>query len=150
MFGLEEGFVALDVDVDVGGDLAGDGFDSIGAAGEVGRGDEAGPAVGLAQVGDFGGVGGDDDLVKAGAASGGVVDPGEHGFAGDFAEDFPGETGGGEAGGDDAEDACGVLFDGGSIRYDEACLCHGDGFLFRRLDFCRQDAIDTWRCSSDG
>ncbi len=33
VFGLEEGLVALDVDVDVGGDLLGDGVDAVGAAG---------------------------------------------------------------------------------------------------------------------
>ena len=33
VFGFEEGFVALDVDVDVGGDLLGYGVDSVGAAG---------------------------------------------------------------------------------------------------------------------
>ena len=36
VFGLEEGLVALDVDVDVGVDLLGDGVDAVGAAGEVG------------------------------------------------------------------------------------------------------------------
>ena len=36
VFGFEEGFVALDVDVDVGGDELGDGVDAVGAAGEVG------------------------------------------------------------------------------------------------------------------
>jgi len=33
VLGLEEGFVALDVDVDVCGDLLGDGVDAVGAAG---------------------------------------------------------------------------------------------------------------------
>ena len=36
MFGFKEGFVALDVDVDVGVDLLGDGVDAVGAAGEIG------------------------------------------------------------------------------------------------------------------
>jgi len=36
VFGFEEGLVALDVDVDVGGDLEGDGVDAVGAAGEIG------------------------------------------------------------------------------------------------------------------
>jgi len=36
VFGFEEGFVALDVDVDVGWELEGDGMDSVGAAGEIG------------------------------------------------------------------------------------------------------------------
>ena len=36
VLGFEEGFVALDVDVDVGVDLLGDGVDAVGAAGEIG------------------------------------------------------------------------------------------------------------------
>ena len=36
MFGFEERFVTLDVDVDIGGDQLGDGVDAVGAAGEVG------------------------------------------------------------------------------------------------------------------
>ncbi len=36
MLGLEEGFVALDVDVDVGVDELGDGVEAVGAAGEIG------------------------------------------------------------------------------------------------------------------
>ena len=36
VLGLEEGFVALDVDIDVGRDLLGYGVDAVGAAGEIG------------------------------------------------------------------------------------------------------------------
>jgi hypothetical protein len=36
VFGLEEGFVTLDVDVDVGGEMLGDGVDAVGATGEIG------------------------------------------------------------------------------------------------------------------
>lgn len=36
VFGFEEGFVALDVDVDVGVDVLGDCVDTVGAAGEIG------------------------------------------------------------------------------------------------------------------
>ncbi len=60
--------------------------------------------VALAEVGDFVGVGGDEDAVELGAGAGGFVDPGEHGASGDGAKDFAGQAGGGEAGGDDAED----------------------------------------------
>ena len=38
VFRFEEGLVALDVDVDVGGDLLRDGVDAVGAAGERGGG----------------------------------------------------------------------------------------------------------------
>ncbi len=64
----------------------------------------------MAEIGYFVGVGGDDDVVELGAGAGGLVDPGEHGASGDGAKDFTGEAGGGEAGGDDAEDGCGLLF----------------------------------------
>ena len=103
--GAEEGFVALDVDVDVGWMGERDGVDAVGAAGEVGGGDLIGPVVVGAEVGDFFGVGGDEDLIELGAGFGGLVDPGEHGASGDGAEDFTGEAGGGEARGDDAEDS---------------------------------------------
>ena len=36
VLGFEERFVALDVDVDIGMDLTGDGVDAVGAAGEIG------------------------------------------------------------------------------------------------------------------
>ena len=104
VFGFEEGFVALDVDVDVGGDQLGYGVDAVGAAGEVGGGELDGPVVLAAEFGYFFGVGGDEDVVELGAGVCGFVDPGEHGSAGDGAKDFAGEARGGEAGGDDAED----------------------------------------------
>ncbi len=64
--------------------------------------------------------------MKERGAEGGFDDPGEEGFAGDEAEDLAGETGGGEAGGDDGEDAVGgVLFEGVRFRYDEVWACHG-------------------------
>ena len=92
-----------------------------------------GPAVGAAEVGDFVGVGGDDDLVEGGAAERGLVDPLEHGFAGERAEDLAGEAGGGEAGGDDAEDAGGALLSGQEgIQYDGVCLCQWRFLWLRR------------------
>jgi len=93
MFGFEEGFVALDVDVDVGVDLLGDGVDAVGAAGQVGGGELDWPVVLEAEFGYFVGVGSDDDAVELGACDGGFVDPGEHGAAGDDAKDFAGEAG---------------------------------------------------------
>jgi hypothetical protein len=135
VLGLEEGFVALDVDVDVGGDLLGDGVNAVGAAGEVGGGELDGPVILEAELGYFVGVGGDDDTVELGAGAGGFVDPGEHGSAGDDAEDFTCEAGGGEACGDDAEDGCGSLFARSGIKYDGSWLCRGDVSLSAR-EFC--------------
>jgi len=108
VLGFEEGLVALDVDVDVGGDFLRDGVDAVGAAGQVGGGELDGPVVLEAEVGYFVGVGGDDDAIELGAGGGGFVDPGEHGAAGDGAKDFSGKARGGETGGDDAESAEGL------------------------------------------
>jgi len=105
VIGVEEGFVALDVDVDVGVDGAGHGEEAVGAAGEIGRGHEAGPAAFVAEGLDFGGVGGDVDFVELRAGFRGAVDPGKQGLAGDLAEDLAGEPAGGQAGGDDGDDA---------------------------------------------
>ena len=104
MFGAEEGFVALDVDVDVGVEDLGDGVEAVGAAGKVGRGELEGPVVLAAEGGDLLGVGGDEDAVELRTFLCGLVDPGEHGSACDLAEDLARQAGGGEAGGDDAED----------------------------------------------
>ncbi|MCU1252188.1 MAG: hypothetical protein JWQ49_5217 [Edaphobacter sp.] len=143
VLGFEKGFVALNVDVDVGRDLLRDGVDAIGAAGEIGGGEMDGPVVLEAEVGDFFGVGGDDDAVKLGAGGGGFVDPGEHRPSGDDAKDFTGEAGGGEAGGDDAKDGGGRPFAGLGVRlgmklrikYDGSWLCRGDVSLSAR-EFC--------------
>ena len=44
------------------------------------------PSVLAANGDDLGGVGGDDDIVEAGAGASGVVNIGEHGTAGDLAQ----------------------------------------------------------------
>ena len=49
----------------------------------VGRGELDGPVVAVAEVGDFVGVGGDEDAVELRAGGGGFEDPGEHGAPGD-------------------------------------------------------------------
>ncbi|WP_433968972.1 hypothetical protein [Tunturiibacter gelidiferens] len=83
-----------------------------------------------------------------GAGTGGLVDPGEHRASGEGAEDLAGEAGGGEAGGDYAEDGrlyvladllralvdllralAGRLFAVAGIKYDWRWLCRGDGSL---------------------
>lgn len=141
VLGFEEGLVALDVDVDVGVVVAGDGVDAVGAAGEVGRGELDGPMVEVAELGDLVGVGGDEDAVELGAGAGGVVHPGEHGASGDGAEYFAGQARGGQAGGDYAEDGrlsvvaellrvlAGRLFAVAGIKYDWRWLCRGDRSL---------------------
>ena len=52
-----------------------------------------GPAVGVAEGGDFFGVGGYDEVVELGAGAGGFVDPGEHGAGCNGAENLAGKTG---------------------------------------------------------
>jgi hypothetical protein len=147
VLGFEEGFVALDVDVDVGGDELRDGVDAIGAAVEIGGGEFDWPVVLLAEIGDFFGVGGDDDAIELGACGGGFVDPGEHGAASDGTKDFAGKTGGGEARGDDAEDACRPLFAGLGIalriKYDGNWLCRGDVSFLKRVLCRRVTPINT-------
>ncbi len=49
------------------------------------------------------GVGGDEDLVEHGARARSFVDPGQHGAAGDLAQDLARQASGGETGGDDGE-----------------------------------------------
>ena len=119
VLGGDQRFVALDVDVDGGVEALGDGVDAVGAAGEVGAGEFDGPVVLVAQVGDLFGVGGDYDVVELRAGAGGGVDPGEHGLAGDLAEDLARQASRGEAGGDDAKGAGGGHV-GGSILRGEA------------------------------
>ena len=75
VFRTKQWFVALDVDVDVGVDGLRDGEEAVGSAGQVRRGHDGGPAAGIAEILDFGGVGGDDDVVEHGAGFGGLVDP---------------------------------------------------------------------------
>ena len=93
VFGTQERLVSLDVDVDVCGVVLGDGVDAVGAAGEIGAGHDEGPRVVVAERGDFFGVGGDEDGVELRAGAGGVVDPGEHWPAGDFAKNLARESG---------------------------------------------------------
>ena len=139
MFGFEEGFVALDVDVDVGWNMLGDGVDTVGAAGEVGRGELNGPGVLLTEVGHFFGVGGDDDAVELGAGAGGLVDPCKHRAPGDDAKDFTGESCGGEACRNDSEDGGGPLFarEPESSMMEAGCAVAMISFLERVL--CRRN-----------
>jgi hypothetical protein len=104
----EERLVSLDVDVDVGGDGLGDGVDTVGAAGAILGSEDGGQAVGLGEVEDFVGVRGDEDLIEERAGTGGAIDPGEHGLAGDLAKDFAGQARGAKARGNDGENVAKV------------------------------------------
>ena len=136
VFGFEEGLVALDVDVDLGGDLLRYGVGAIGAAGQVCGGELDRPLVAVAEFGYFVRVGGDDDTVELRAGDGRFEDPGDHGAAGDAAKDFASEACGGEASGDDTED--GELSRWFGIRYDGYWLCRGDVSHSKR-SLCRRN-----------
>ena len=106
MLGAKERLVALDVDVDIGGHVLRHGVQAVGAAGELGRGEHAGPAALTAECGDFVGVGGDDHVVQRGAGAGGGVDPCQQRLTGDGQQHLARQARRGQAGGDDAEDFC--------------------------------------------
>jgi hypothetical protein len=142
MLGLKQGFVALDVDVDVRVDLLRYGVDAIGAAGEIGGRELDWPVVAPAELRYFFGVGGDDDAIELGAGGSGLVDPREHGAAGDDTKNFTGEPGGGEACGDDAEHSCGLLFAASGIKYDGNWLCRGDRLSSKSM-LCRRNPLHT-------
>ncbi len=133
VLGFEEGFVALDVDVDFCIDELRDGVDAVGSAGKVGRSELDGPVVLAAKICDLVRVRSDEEGVELRAGSGGLIDPGEHGASGDGAEDFAGKAGGGEARWDDSKDSE-LLFAAGRIKYHRTCnvacivfgLCRGD------------------------
>jgi hypothetical protein len=105
VFGAEERFVTLDVDIDVGVVELGDGVDAVGSAGKIGRGEFHGDVETMAEAGDLFGVSGNQDAVELGTRARCIDDPGEQGTARYLAENLAGEAGGGEAGGDDTEDA---------------------------------------------
>ena len=92
----------------------------------------------MAEIGDFVGVGGDDDTGELGAGAGGFVDPGEHGTTGDDAKDFTGKPCGGKACGYDAEHGVGPLFDASGIKYDGNWLCRGDRLSSKSI-LCRRN-----------
>ena len=84
----QEGFVPLDVDVDLGRDLLGNRMQTVGSAGQS-RGCHApGPAAILAELGDLVGVHGDYEPVNLWTGKGGFIDTLQKGLACDFAEHF--------------------------------------------------------------
>ena len=111
-------------------DLLGDGVDAVGSAGEIRRGELHGPAVLVAEFGDLVGVGGDEDAVELRAGACSLEDPGEHGPAGEAAEDLAREASGGQACGDDSKDDGRLLFGLGGIKYDWRWLCRGECLSF--------------------
>jgi len=106
--GEEERFVALDVDVNVGVVELDYGVEAVGAAREIGRRELDGDVEAMAEVGDFFGVGGYEDLVELRAGACSFDYPREEWATGDLAKEFAGKASRGEAGGDDSEDAMGV------------------------------------------
>ena len=138
VLGFEEGFVALDVDVDVCVDLLRDGVDAVGAARKIRGGGLDGPVILVTKIGHFVGVGCDDDAVELGAGGCGFVNPGEHWAPGDDAKDFAGEARGGEARGDDTENGVGLLFCAAGIKYDGNWLCRGDRLSSKSI-LCRRN-----------
>jgi hypothetical protein len=116
VFGSEQRFVTLNIDVDIGVVELRDGVKAVGSAGEIGRGEFDRDVETMAEGGDFFGVGSDEDLVELGAGLGRLDDPGEERLAGDFAEELTGKAGGGEAGRNDAEDAVGIRHEVDRLR----------------------------------
>lgn len=108
VFGEEKGLVALDVQVNIRGDGLGDGVDAVGAAGAVGGSEDGRKATRLREGEHLFRVGGDEHLIEQRAGAGGAIDPGQHGLAGNFAQDLAGQAGGSEACGNDGEDAAKV------------------------------------------
>ena len=108
-------------------------MDAVTAAGEIGAGHDDGPVVRVAQGGDFFGVGRDEEVVELGAGAGGVVDPGEHGAAGDFAQNLAMQAGGGEARRDDAEGSRQIHWHSGLTLPDTTRIM-GDGGTGRLYD----------------
>jgi len=91
--GGERWLVALDVDVDVGVDVAGGLADTVRPAGTIGRGEQDRDVALAADLRDLFSVGSDDDRVNESAGRGGAPDPLDHGTAGDEAQDLARHTG---------------------------------------------------------
>ena len=97
--------VPLDVDVDVGVDVAGDFPDPVGAAGAIGRGHDYWDATLAADSRHFLRVGGYHHRVHEGACGGGAPHPLHHGAAGDRAQDFAAQPRGVQTRRNDAGDS---------------------------------------------
>src|SRR5271166_4883823 len=103
MLRAKQGLVALDVDIDICSDGLGDGLDAIRPACAVFGSEYRRKAVFLGEGEDFIRVCGDQHLIEKRARSRSSVNPGDHGFSGDFAEHFAGQSRRAEACGDNGE-----------------------------------------------
>jgi len=91
----------------------------------------------MAEGGDFVGVGGDEKVVELRASAGSVVDPGEHGAAGDLAQNLAVKAGGGEASRDDAEGSGCILdriYRHSGLTLPDTARIMGDGGTGRLYD----------------
>ena len=97
------GFIALDVEVNIGCNRLRYLVHPLGAAAMRGGGHLGLPAMALAGFHDFVGVGGDDHVavMQQGRGADCVVNPADQEFAGNFAQRFARQPGGGQTGGDD-------------------------------------------------
>ena len=98
---LDERFVALEVDDDVGVEAAGDLGDAVGAAGVVAARHLDAAAEAVDGGDDARVVGGDDDGIDAAGLAGAFVDVLDEVLAGLAEQRLAGQAGGGVAGGDD-------------------------------------------------
>lgn len=105
--GIEEGFIALNID-DVGGlGAMGGGFgDAIGAGGVIRLCEYEGCLYFFAEGSDAFVISGDDEFIELLALGGAFVDVLEEGLSEEGVERLSGEAGGGPASGDDAYDFC--------------------------------------------
>lgn len=105
--GLEEGFVALDID-DMGGGFAltGSFGDAVGAGRVVAAGANGAGSNGFAKAGDAVVIGGDDEFIDFPAEGGPLKNVLEKGLPQERMEGLSGEAGRSPAGRDDANDSC--------------------------------------------
>ena len=110
-------------------DELGDSMDAVGSAGKIGGGELERPTVAFAEFGDFGGVSSNEDAIELGTGLGRLEDPGEHGSAGEAAENFAREPGRREACGNNSQDRGLPLFALPRIKYDWNWLCRNRSSL---------------------
>ena len=102
------GFIALDVQVNIGGHGLRHFVHPLRAAAMRGGGHLGLPAVTLAGLHDFIGISGDDHVIEQSSAVNRLVDPANQEFSGNLAQRFARQPGGGETGGDDGDDSHGL------------------------------------------
>jgi len=105
--GVNQGFVPLNVDDDVGGGVRGGFGDAVGAGEVVGTGHDDFGAEGEGGIEDALVVGGDEEAGEGFGLGGALEDVLEDGFVFEGDEGFAGEAAGGEAGRNDAKNSWG-------------------------------------------